>query len=509
MPAWPGMLQGAVALTTSLVLAGASQAAVQYVQISPTATQPPSQVGPVPVLPFLLAPQAAIANGTTGVTTIPGVPGPATGSLTVAPGTTKFTMPGTWNDSWRNSYTGPIFFSSATTATLTLPARTTAFHVFISPNTFGTFTVVATTNSGTTSGTITINDNNPTTVPGLGFYTTTAGETIQTIRLVTNDAAGMAMGLFGLAQAPAAPTLSSATSGPGQAVLAFSAISGSHTISTFSARCTPQGGGAVVTASGASSPLTVNGLTNGTPYDCTVTATSAAGTGVASPALAVTPFAAPTAPSIVSATPGNSQAVLALQAPASNGGSPIQRYDVSCTPQGGGAAVLASGSASPLTVSGLSNGTTYSCISTATNQAGLTSVASAAVNVTPVTAPTAPTITSATPGVTRVVLEITPPADNGGSPIQRYDVSCSPQGGGATLSGSGASSPVEVSGMASGVAYSCTATATSQAGLTSPMSVAVNVTTRLPVPVPALGAWGLALLAALMGMLGMRRSRKV
>ena len=60
-------------------LAPAAQAAVQFVQIPATqAWSTITQVGPVPVLPFDLTPQAAIADRTTGVTTIPGLPSPAT-----------------------------------------------------------------------------------------------------------------------------------------------------------------------------------------------------------------------------------------------------------------------------------------------------------------------------------------------------------------------------------------------------------------------------------------------
>ena len=110
-------------------LAPAAQAAVQFVQIPATqAWSTITQVGPVPVLPFELPPQAAIADLTTGITTIPGLPSPATGSLTVSPAVEKRTMPnGGWGASWANNYVGPVFRTSQLSNSLTLPPRTRLF----------------------------------------------------------------------------------------------------------------------------------------------------------------------------------------------------------------------------------------------------------------------------------------------------------------------------------------------------------------------------------------------
>jgi hypothetical protein len=87
----------------------------------------------------------------------------------------------------------------------------------------------------------------------------------------------------------------------------------------------------------------------------------------------------PGAPTIGTATAGDTQATVSFTAPAADGGSPISGYTVTCNP----GAVTASGAASPITVTGLTNGTPYMCSVAATNSAG-TGSASATVAVNPV-----------------------------------------------------------------------------------------------------------------------------
>jgi len=87
---------------------------------------------------------------------------------------------------------------------------------------------------------------------------------------------------------------------------------------------------------------------------------------------------APGSPTAVSAVGGNAQATISFAAPVSTGGATISAYQV--TSNNG---ITASGAASPITVTGLANGNSYTFTVTATNSAG-TSVPSAPSNaVTP------------------------------------------------------------------------------------------------------------------------------
>ncbi|WP_335921064.1 Ig-like domain-containing protein [Shewanella algae] len=87
----------------------------------------------------------------------------------------------------------------------------------------------------------------------------------------------------------------------------------------------------------------------------------------------------PGAPIIGTASALDGQAVVNFSAPASTGGAAISSYTVTSSPGG----FTASGTASPLTVSGLSNGTNYSFIVSASNIAGTGPASSPSNTVTP------------------------------------------------------------------------------------------------------------------------------
>ena len=120
-----------------------------------------------------------------------------------------------------------------------------------------------------------------------GAYPATAGYD-QATGLGTPNAIGIAAHLC----APTAPTSVSAAAGNSRATVSFAApASNASTISQYTVTATDttsaaRGG---QTAVGASSPLTVSGLTNGDVYTFDVTATNAWGTGSAGTSTATTP----------------------------------------------------------------------------------------------------------------------------------------------------------------------------------------------------------------------------
>ena len=197
---------------------------------------------------------------------------------------------------------------------------------------------------------------------------------------------------------PSAPTGMTATAGNGQATVSWTApFNGNSPITSYTV--TPYVGTTaqtptVINGSPPATNATITGLTNGVTYTFTVTATNAVGTGPASAASnAVTPVAptAPAAPTGVSAAAGNSTATVTWTAPA-NGGSAITSYTV--TPYLAGNAqpattVNGSPPATTATITGLTNGSSYTFTVTATNAVG-TGPASAASNAVIPTAAAVP-----------------------------------------------------------------------------------------------------------------------
>jgi hypothetical protein len=202
-----------------------------------------------------------------------------------------------------------------------------------------------------------------------------------TLRVTDNagNTADRAFNMIILQGSPGAPTIGSATRSASQSVqVAFTAPAniGGSSITSYTATSSPGG----FTGTGATSPVTVSGLTNGIAYTFTVTATNSYGTGTASSASnSATPYTIPGAPTIGSATAtGSSTATVSFTAPASNGGSTITSYTAVSSP-GGITGTLSQAGSGTITVSGLVFGTAYTFTVYATNAAG-NSTSSAASN---------------------------------------------------------------------------------------------------------------------------------
>jgi Tol biopolymer transport system component len=178
------------------------------------------------------------------------------------------------------------------------------------------------------------------------------------------------------ATVPDAPVDVIATRGNAQVSVAFTApaVDGGSAVSGYTASCGSS------SHDGSLSPIVVTGLANGTPVSCQVIAHNELGASLASaPSDSVTPATVPAAPQLVSAegTAEGNGALLSFDTP-ENGGTAITGYEASCTP----GTHVASGTAAPLTVSGLTAGSTYACTVSASNDVGAGG-ASNSLSVTP------------------------------------------------------------------------------------------------------------------------------
>jgi len=166
-----------------------------------------------------------------------------------------------------------------------------------------------------------------------------------------------------------------AAGGKTSANLSWSAPSGGGSVTSY--KITPYVGGTAqppTTVDGGTTATSVTGLTTGTTYTFKVQAVNPNGAGPASAASnAVTPLTAvpPSAPTVTGAVPASQAVQLTWTAPLSNGDATISGYTITpyvgTTPQ---APVQAAASATSATVSGLSDGTSYTFRVTATNSAG-------------------------------------------------------------------------------------------------------------------------------------------
>lgn len=225
--------------------------------------------------------------------------------------------------------------------------------------------------------------------------------------------------------APDAPTIGVATRGNAQVSVAFTpGASNGAAITGYTATSSPGG----ITATGSVSPIVVTGLTNGTAYTFTVHAENAVGTSPESAAsAAVTPATVPGAPTIGTATPGNTTATINWTAPAGNGGSAVTGYLVKLYRASDDVEV---GSATPGNVTtyqftALTNGTAVYGRVAAINAVGTGAQSTASTTVTPAagpSAPSAPTIGTASAGNTTATANWTAPGSDGGSAVTGYEV---------------------------------------------------------------------------------------
>ena len=188
---------------------------------------------------------------------------------------------------------------------------------------------------------------------------------------------------------PNAPTIGTATTtGSTTATVSFTqpGNNGGLPITSYTATSSPGGITGTLSQAG-SGTINMTGLSQGTSYTFTVTATNSIGTSSPSSASnSITTYTVPGAPTIGTATAiGSTTATVTFTQPASNGGSTITSYTATSSP-GGITGTLSQAGSGTITVNGLTPSTSYTFTVTATNSVG-TGSASSASNSTTTTAP--------------------------------------------------------------------------------------------------------------------------
>jgi hypothetical protein len=297
---------------------------------------------------------------------------------------------------------------------------------------------------------------------------------------------------------PNAPTLTSLTPSTGQILVAFDPVpaseDGGMTITGYVATCTAAGSTTPTTVIGPASPIIVTGLMGGVSYTCSIQAENAGGLSsipsecpIASCNVTPTASTTPSAPVALTATGGYLQISLAFNPPSNTGGQPITGYQANCTSSTSGAiSGQASGTGSPLVVTGLTGGVGYSCTVVAQNINGSGTAASVQATTLVPTAPGAPTLTymfNGTNGTNTnvgIALEFMAPSSTGGVDLTQYTATCTSTNAtpAIIITGTVSSMLTEIAlygpSGSYGYTYTCTVQVSNSAGLTSPNSNALT-----------------------------------
>jgi hypothetical protein len=124
------------------------------------------------------------------------------GTVTFSAPVEHFTIGNGWG-TWSNGYTGDVYYTNgATSVVLTMPTGIQAFYLYAEPTDFGSFTITATAQDGTTSTPVSASGNGGATFFG---FSGSGGATIASITVSTADPSGFAIGEFGSCAVPPPP----------------------------------------------------------------------------------------------------------------------------------------------------------------------------------------------------------------------------------------------------------------------------------------------------------------
>jgi hypothetical protein len=220
------------------------------------------------------------------------------------------------------------------------------------------------------------------------------------------------------------------------------------------------------------SPVRITGLTSGTEYFVSIRAINSVGSGLISNEVAGTPSNVPSPPTITSITSVSDKALtVAFTAPTYDGTNTITNYQYSLDGNLTFTSLDPVDDTSPITITGLANGVTYSVTIRAVTSVALGEPSNDVEGI-PATTPSAPSIFSISPSNNSLIISVTPPTDNGGSPIVYYQYSLD---AGVTYSSYFETSPLRATGLTNGTSYSVTVRAINNIGV-GPASSAVSAT---------------------------------
>lgn len=226
------------------------------------------------------------------------------------------------------------------------------------------------------------------------------------------------------------------------------------------------------------SPLVLTGLTNGTQYKIKLRGTNTFGTSPPSLAVTGTPASLPEPPRLDYISAGAGSLTVGFT-PGANGGSPITNYQYAISTDGVSYTSFASFSpavtSSPVVISGLPNGVSYSVKVKAINAVGVSSE-SEVISGRTAGPPRAPSISSITPNNRSLSVEFEL-GEDGGLAISTLEWSLDDGSSWNSVSPSVITSPLLITGLTNGTTYPVRLRTLNSAG-TSSESAAVNGTPR-------------------------------
>ena len=229
----------------------------------------------------------------------------------------------------------------------------------------------------------------------------------------------------------------------------------------------------------------LTGLTNGTPYWFRVQASNVAGYGLASAIVTKTPYTVPDKVGAITVTPLAASVSLAWPTTTASNGTAITSYYYYWSLSGSGTFTAVSNSSVTFSAvkSSLSNGSNYNFYVAASNAAGF-GLSSDVVTTIPRTVPGVPTsVAAAVQTFDSVSVSFVPPANNGGNAITSYIVTPYLGGTVAQTTVSAASSPIIVTGLTPGRAYTYRVVASNDAGAGAASAASASVITYYNLPV--------------------------